>query len=611
MLRVVACGSVDDGKSTLLGRLLFECAAVPDDHLAALAADSRRVGTRGGEPDYALLLDGLAAEREQKITIDVAYRYLRTPRRRIIVADAPGHEQYTRNMVTAASTADVALVLVDAQKGITRQTRRHSCIVALLGIRRVALVVNKMDLAGLAQARFAALEADYRAFGRRIGLDDIVCIPAVAVDGDNVARASERMAWHRGPTLLGFLEAIDADDERLQRPFRMPVQRVSRPTPDFRGVAGTVVSGSVEPGARVRVLPSGVETRVARIVSADGDPPCAVADEAITLTFADEVDASRGDVVCAADAPAQVADQFEATVVWMHDAPMLRGRTYWLKLGAVTANATIAPLRFKIDVETFEHLAADTLSLNEIGICDIELDRPIAFEPYAANRDLGGFVLIDRMTHHTVGAGMLRSALRRAQNVHWQPFDVDRRARGARMAQKPCVLWFTGLSGSGKSTIANALEKKLHALGRFTYVLDGDNVRKGLTKDLGFTAEDRVENIRRVAEVAALMADAGLIVLTAFISPFVNERRMARALVPAGEFLEIFVDTPLDVAERRDPKGLYGKARRGEIANFTGIDSPYERPESAEITIDGARVAPDDAADRIIAELDRRGFLTA
>jgi len=611
LLRFIACGSVDDGKSTLLGRLLHESKTIFDDQLATLAEDSRRIGTRGADIDYALLLDGLSAEREQGITIDVAYRYFATPTRRYIVADTPGHEQYTRNMVTGASTADLAIVLVDARKGVLTQTRRHSYIVSLLGIRHVVLAVSKMDLVDYAESVFAPIAAAYRALAQQMGLDDVMYIPISAVHGDNIIAAGTRMPWYRGPTLMQHLEAVPLAEDAAALPFRMPVQWVNRPDLASRGFAGTIASGAVAPGDRVRIQPSGVETSVARIVAPAGDLPRAAAGDAVTLTLADEVDASRGDILAAAAAPMQVADQFEATLVWMDAAPMLRGRSYLMKLGTGTANATIAPLKFKVNVNTLEHVPADKLEQNEIGVCDLELDRAIAFEPYAVSRDLGGFILIDRMSNNTVGAGQIRFALRRSQNIHWQAFDVDKTVRARQKSQKPCVLWFTGLSGAGKSTIANQVERRLHAMGRHTYLLDGDNVRKRLNKDLGFTAADRVENIRRLAEVAALMADAGLIVMTAFISPFRNERNMARALFAPGEFLEVYVDTPLAVAERRDVKGLYAKARRGELANFTGIDSPYEPPEDAEIVIDGANADPQAAADQIVAELARRGMLDA
>ncbi len=609
LLRFIACGSVDDGKSTLLGRLIHESRAIRDDQLEALKADSRKFGTRGGDIDYALLLDGLAAEREQGITIDVAYRYFSTSRRRYIVADTPGHEHYTRNMVTGASTAELAIVLVDARKGLTEQTRRHTYIVSLLGVRHVMLAINKMDLVGYAQPVYDAIVTDYRAFAKKLGIDDITCIPISAVQGDNVVAPLGNTGWYHGPSVMEHLETVAIGDDLAKAALRMPVQWVNRPNLDFRGFAGTIVSGAVRPGDRIDVQPSGRQSRVARIVTADGDLDVAVANQAVTLTLTDEIDISRGDVIGAASDPCGSADQFEASLVWMDGAPMLRGRSYLMKIGTKTANATIAPLKYKVNMHTLEHVAADKLELNDIGVCDLELDRAIAFEPYAVNRDLGGFILIDRMTNNTVGAGQLRFALRRSSNIHWQAFDVHRGVRATIKSQKPCVLWFTGLSGAGKSTIANLVEKRLHALGRHTYLLDGDNVRKGLNKDLGFTDADRVENIRRVAEVAALMADAGLIVLTAFISPFRDERAMARALLPAGEFLEIYVDTSLAIAEQRDVKGLYRKARRGELVNFTGIDSPYEPPLHAEITIAGASTEPEAAAERIVEELAQRGLL--
>jgi bifunctional enzyme CysN/CysC len=604
LLRFITCGSVDDGKSTLIGRLLYESKMILDDQLTQLAADSKRLGTRGGELDFALLVDGLAAEREQGITIDVAYRFFATERRKFIVADTPGHEQYTRNMVTGASTAELAVILIDARKGVLTQTCRHSFLVHLLGIARVVLAVNKMDLVGYSPATFEAIVAAYRAFAARIGVSEIMPIPVCAVDGDNVVRRSPAMPWYQGPTLLEYLESVEVESDPGARPFRMPVQWVNRPNADFRGYAGTIVSGSVSPGDSVRALPSGRETRVVRIVTADGQLEQAVSGQAVTLLFDSEIDVSRGDVIAASNAPPQVADQFEATIVWMHEEPMLQGRTYLMKAGTRTVAATIAPLKHKINVNTLEKLPAERLELNDIGICELELDRPIPFEPYAENRTLGGFILIDRLTNNTVGAGLISFALRRSQNVHWQALDVDKQLRSRQKGQKACVLWLTGLSGAGKSTIANRIEKRLAAGGHHTYLLDGDNVRHGLNKDLGFTAQDRVENIRRVAEVAHLMVDAGLIVLVSFISPFRSERRMARALFAPGEFFEVFVDTPLAEAERRDVKGLYRKARSGELKNFTGIDSPYEAPEDPEIRIDTLALSAEQAAERVIAHLE-------
>jgi len=604
LLRFITCGSVDDGKSTLIGRLLYESKLILDDQLVALEHDSHRVGTRGAELDFALLVDGLAAEREQGITIDVAYRFFSTERRKFIVADTPGHEQYTRNMVTGASTADLAVILIDARKGVLTQTRRHSFLVRLLGISRAVLAINKMDLVGYSRATFETILADYRAFAARIGLTDITPIPLSAVHGDNVVAHGPNMPWYAGPTLLQHLESVEVDADSPGAAFRLPVQWVNRPNADFRGFAGQIVSGSVKKGDRIRVLPSGREGYVARIVTAGGDLQAAVTGQSVTLTLDSEIDVSRGDVIAAGDSPPQVADQFEATIVWLHDEPMLQGRAYLMKAGTRTVAATISPLKHKINVNTLEHTAAERLELNDIGVCELELDRAIPFEPYDENRALGGFILIDRLHNGTVGAGLINFALRRSQNVHWQALDVDKQARSRLKGQKACVLWLTGLSGAGKSTIANRIEKKLTATGRHTYLLDGDNVRHGLNKDLGFTAQDRVENIRRVAEVSRLMVDAGLIVLVSFISPFRSERRMARELFAPGEFLEVFVDTPLAEAERRDVKGLYRKARRGELKNFTGIDSPYEAPENPEIRIDTTTLDPEQAADRIIAYLE-------
>ena len=574
LLRFLTCGSVDDGKSTLIGRLLYESKLVFEDQLAALEADSKKVGTQGGDVDFALLLDGLIAEREQGITIDVAYRFFSTDRRKFIVADTPGHEQYTRNMVTGASTADAAVILVDARRGVLTQTRWHSYVVSLLGIRKVALAINKLDMVDYSKAVFDRIEEEYLAFARAIGLVDIVCIPLSALKGDNVIAPSTHTPWYHGPTLMGYLETVEIEDAVQSGPFRMPVQWVNRPNSDFRGFSGRIVGGCVRPGDRVRVLPSGRESAVARVVTQDGDLDLAVAGQSITLTLADEIDISRGDMLSTADAPVEVADQFEATIIWMSEADMLPGRPYLLKIGAKTVGVTVASPKYRVNVNTLEHLAAKTLKLNEIGVCNLNLDQAIAFDAYKQNRDTGGFILVDRMTNNTIGAGLLHFALRRSHNIHWQAIEVNKGAHAALKGHLPCVVWFTGLSGAGKSTIANLVEKKLHALGRHTYLLDGDNVRHGLNKDLGFTEADRVENIRRVAEVARLMVDAGLIVLVSFISPFRAERRMARELVAAGEFHEVFVDTPLSLAEQRDTKGLYKKARRGELKNFTGIDSP-------------------------------------
>ncbi|MEY3136760.1 MAG: hypothetical protein RL580_492 [Pseudomonadota bacterium] len=611
LLRFITCGSVDDGKSTLIGRLLYESKTIFEDHWRTLTRDSARVGTRQGQIDFALLVDGLAAEREQGITIDVAYRFFSTHRRKFIVADTPGHEQYTRNMVTGASGADLAVVLVDGRKGVLVQTRRHSFLVSLLGIRHVVLAVNKMDLVDFDEQRFNAIVDDYRAFATRIGLGDVTALPLVAVDGDNIVERSTRMPWYQGPTLIQCLEQVDVESDVAHRPLRMPVQWVNRPNAEFRGFAGSIASGIARVGDAVRVLPSGRTTRIQRIVTADGDLQEASAGRAVTLTLEDEVDVSRGDVIAAAAAAPESATQFQATIIWMHDEPLLPARSYLLKIGSVTANATMMPIRHRINVNTLEKLAAETLELNDIGVCELQVDRPVVFEPYTDSRTLGGFILIDRLTFNTVGAGLLSFALRRAQNLHWQALDVTKPLRAVLKGQKPAVLWLTGLSGAGKSTIANWVEKRLAAEGRHTYLLDGDNVRHGLNKDLGFTEQDRVENIRRVSEVARLMVDAGLIVLVSFISPFRAERGAARALFAEGEFLEIFVDTSLAEAERRDVKGLYGKARRGELKNFTGIDSPYEAPETPELRIDTQQMSAEQAADLIVEQMRRRGLLSA
>jgi len=612
LLRFIACGSVDDGKSTLIGRLLYESQMLFEDQVAALEADSRRVGTQGGDLDFALLLDGLTAEREQGITIDVAYRYFATERRNYIVADTPGHEQYTRNMVTGASTADCAVILIDARKGVLTQTRRHSYLVSLLGIRHIALAINKMDLVEFSEDRFRQIEREYAELAGPLGIGDVTSIPLSGLRGDNVIAPSDRMPWYGGPTLLGYLETVEVDEERMQSaPFRLPVQWVNRPNLDFRGFAGTIASGAISAGDRVVVLPSGRESEVARIVTFGGDLDVAVAGQSVTLTLADEIDVSRGDVIATAAERPGVADQFEAAVVWMAEDPMLPGRSYLMRIGGATASATVLPLKYKLDIDTLEHLAANTLEMNEIGVCALELDRPIAFDPYEENRDTGGFVLIDRITNDTLGAGLLRFALRRAANVHWQAIDVDKPSRAATKGQRPCIVWLTGLSGAGKSTIANLVEGRLHSLGRHTYLLDGDNVRHGLNKDLGFTDADRVENIRRVGEVAKLMVDAGLIVIVSFISPFRTERRSVRDLVEEGEFIEVFVDAPLEVAEARDPKGLYRKARAGELPHFTGIDSPYEPPEHPEVHLDTGVLAPEEAAAQVLAALERGGILGA
>jgi bifunctional enzyme CysN/CysC len=604
MLRFITCGSVDDGKSTLIGRLLYDSKMIFEDQLASLEADSKKVGTQGQEIDFALLVDGLAAEREQGITIDVAYRFFNTEKRKFIVADCPGHEQYTRNMVTGASTADLAVILIDARKGVLVQTRRHSYLCHLIGIKNLVLAVNKMDLVDYDQQVFDDIVADYTEFAKSIGIDSFTAMPISGFKGDNITTLSDNTPWYRGPTLVEHLEtvevlsAVDAD-----KPFRLPVQWVNRPNLDFRGFSGLIATGSVKPGDPIRVLPSGKTSTVTRVVTLDGDLDEAVAGQSVTVTFADEIDCSRGNVIAISDNPPETADQFEATLVWMNDEPLHVGRAYWLKLGTQTVSATVQQPKYAVNVNTMEHIAVKTLDLNAIGVAEVITDKPVVFEPYVDNRTLGGFILIDKITNATVAAGMLNFSLRRAQNVHWQSLDISREAHANLKNQKPAVLWFTGLSGSGKSTIANLVEKKLHRMNRHTFLLDGDNVRHGLNKDLGFTEADRIENIRRVGEVARLMADAGLIVITAFISPFKAEREMVRAMLPEGEFIEVFIDTPLEVAESRDVKGLYKKARSGELKNFTGIDSPYEAPAKPEIRIDTTAMTPDQAASLIVDTL--------
>ncbi len=609
LLRFITCGSVDDGKSTLIGRLLWDCKLIFEDQLTTLEIDSRKVGTQGGAIDYALLLDGLQAEREQGITIDVAYRFFATDRRRFIVADTPGHEQYTRNMATGASTADTAVILVDARKGILTQTRRHSFIVSLLGIRHVLLAVNKMDLVGYEQATFEAIGAAYRELADRLGFAEVACVPVSALKGDNVMAPSATMPWYDGPTLLQWLETVQVADLARGRPFRMPVQWVNRPDHTFRGFSGTIASGAVRRGDPVAVAHSGRISRVSRIATFDGDLEEAVSGQAVTLALEDEIDIRRGDMLADPKMRPTDADQFEAHLVWMADEALVPHRTYLLKIGTATANAQVTLLKHAINVNTMEHTAARTLGLNEVGVANLSVDRPLAFDPYADNRDTGRFILVDRFSNATVGAGMIDFALRRATNIHWQSLDVDKAARAAAKGQKACVLWFTGLSGSGKSTIANIVERKLHAMGRHTYTLDGDNVRHGLNRDLGFTEADRAENIRRVTEMARLMADAGLIVLVSFISPYRAERVAARESVAPDPFLEVFVDTPLEVCEARDPKGLYAKARRGELVHFTGVDSPYERPQAPEITLPGAEADADVLADRVVALMRERTII--
>jgi len=605
LLRFITCGSVDDGKSTLIGRLLYDSKMIFEDQLAALEADSKRVGTQGKEIDFALLVDGLAAEREQGITIDVAYRFFATEKRKFIVADTPGHEQYTRNMVTGASTADLAVILIDARKGVLVQTRRHSFLAHLIGIRHIVLAVNKMDLVGYDQAVFERITADYADFARTIGIKDFTAIPISGFKGDNITAApSANTPWYKGPALIEQLERVEiADIAAQEKPFRLPVQWVNRPNLDFRGFSGLISGGTVRPGDAVRVVPSGRISSVKSIVTFDGEIEEAVAGQSVTLTMADEIDCSRGDVIATAGNPPEASDQFEATIVWMNDEALKPGRAYLMKIGTQLVSATVQEPKYEINVSTMEHLATKTLSLNAIGVAEVHTDRPIVFEPYAESRALGGFILIDKITNATVAAGMIHFSLRRAQNVHWQPTTIGREAHARLKNQTPRVLWFTGLSGAGKSTIANEVEKALNLMNRHTFLLDGDNIRHGLNQDLGFTEADRIENIRRVGEVAKLMADAGLVVLTAFISPFRAERQMVREMLPAGEFIEIFVDTPLEVAEKRDIKGLYKKARAGNLKNFTGIDSPYEPPERPEIRVNTVDRTPVEAAEYIIRKI--------
>ncbi|NML12612.1 sulfate adenylyltransferase subunit CysN [Sphingobium sp. AR-3-1] len=604
MLRFITCGSVDDGKSTLIGRLLYDSKMIFEDQLAALEADSKKVGTQGQEIDFALLVDGLAAEREQGITIDVAYRFFGTEKRKFIVADTPGHEQYTRNMVTGASTADLAVILIDARKGILTQTRRHSYLAHLIGIRNIVLAVNKMDLVGYDQAVFDRIVKDYTEFARSIGITAFTPMPISGFKGDNITGPSANTPWYTGPALIEHLEMVEVNSAAdADKPFRMAVQWVNRPNLDFRGFSGQIATGSVRPGDAIRVLPSGKTSTITRIVTLNGDLNEAVAGQSVTLCFADEVDCSRGDVIAVCDNPPQVADQFEATIVWMADEEMLPGRSYWLKIGTQTVTATVQQPKYQVNVNTMEQLAAKTLELNAIGVANLSTDKQIVFEPYEANRTLGGFILIDKITNATVAAGMLHFSLRRAQNVHWQATDVSRDFHAGLKNQKAAVLWFTGLSGAGKSTIANLVEKRLARMNRHTFLLDGDNVRHGLNKDLGFTDADRVENIRRVGEVAKLMTDAGLIVITAFISPFRAERDMVRQMMQPGEFIEVHIDSTLADAEARDVKGLYKKARAGQLKNFTGIDSPYEAPEDPEIRIDTADMTAEEAAEAIVARL--------
>ncbi|WP_430475944.1 sulfate adenylyltransferase subunit CysN [Thalassospira lucentensis] len=611
LLRFITCGSVDDGKSTLIGRLLWDSKLIFEDQLAALEADSRKVGTQGGEIDFALLLDGLQAEREQGITIDVAYRFFSTDKRKFIVADTPGHEQYTRNMATGASTADVAVILIDARKGILTQTRRHSFITSLLGIKHVVLAVNKMDLIDYDQTKFDAIVADYHTFAKDLGYRSIAAIPLSALRGDNMIEASANTPWYDGPTLLSHLETVQVEQDAIEKPFRLPVQWVNRPNLDFRGFSGTISSGTIKPGDEIIVTASGQTSKVKDIVTFDGNLEEAIAGQAVTLTLEDEIDISRGDILAASDAKPDFADQFEARIIWMHEDQLLPGRPYLIKMGAQVTNAQISELKYKVNVNTLEHMAGKTLELNEVGIANISSDKALAFDPYDENRHSGRFIIIDRFTNATVGAGMVNHSLRRATNIKWQEMDINKGARAYQKGQKSAILWFTGLSGAGKSTVANLVEKKLHAMGKHTYTLDGDNVRHGLNKDLGFSDADRVENIRRVGETAKLFVDAGVITLVSFISPFKSERQLARSLVEKDEFIEVFIDTPLEVCEQRDVKGLYKKARAGEIANFTGISSPYERPENAEIVVSTENQSAEKAAEAIVAKLEEFGVLGA
>ncbi len=608
-LRFITCGSVDDGKSTLIGRLLFETKLIFEDQLAAVERDSKKHGTTGEDIDLALLVDGLEAERQQGITIDVAYRFFTTDKRKFIVADTPGHEQYTRNMATGASTADLAVLLVDARHGIQVQTKRHAFLVSLLGIRHVVLAVNKIDLVNFDRAKFDAIREDFDKFARSFDFDTLVAVPISARYGDNVVQKSDRLPWYDGPSLLEHLEEIEVQSDLIERPFRMPVQWVNRPNLDFRGFSGTIATGKIRPGDPVVVAGSGREAKVSKIVTMDGELPEAVASEAVTICLDREIDVSRGDILVPPAHRPEVTDQFAAHIVWMAEEEMFPGRPYLLKIGTRTVTAQVTEIKHRIDVNTFDHLAAKELGLNEVGFCNVSLSEEIAFDPYETNRDTGAFVLIDRLTNATVGAGMVWFALRRATNIHWQALDVSKASRAALKGQKPAVLWFTGLSGSGKSTIANLVEKRLHAQGRHTYILDGDNVRHGLNRDLGFTDADRVENIRRVAETSKLFTEAGMITLVSFISPFRAERRMAREMLAEGEFLEVYIDTPIEICRQRDPKGLYKKADAGELKNFTGVDSPYEAPEHAEISIDTTTGEPEDHAERIVTLLKEHGII--
>ena len=606
LLRFITCGSVDDGKSTLIGRMLYESHMLFDDQLAALEADSKKVGTQEGEIDFALLVDGLAAEREQGITIDVAYRFFSTDKRKYIVADTPGHEEYTRNMATGASTADVAIILVDASQGVLTQTRRHSFIVSMVGVKRIILAVNKLDLVDYSEEVFNQIKQDYHNFANEaLSLEEITAIPISALRGDNIVGPSENTPWYSGQSVMEYLETVEVAAEAQSRPFRMPVQWVNRPNREFRGFTGLIGSCTVSTGDKIRVLPSGTESTVARIVTYDGDLELAGAGRSITLTLADEIDISRGDIITSADSPCSSADQFQARILWMDDSAMASGRQYVYKSNSQTTSMTLGRLKHRIDVNTLEELPAKELDMNEIGVCNISLSSRVAFDPYDSDPVMGGFVIVDRMTNNTVGMGLIDYALRRADNIHWQSMDVTKQSRAEQKGQRPRLVWFTGLSGSGKSSIANVLEKKLQAMGRHTITLDGDNIRHGLNRDLGFTKADRVENIRRVGETSKLMVEAGLICISSFISPFASERDTVREMLEEGEFIEVFVDTPLEVCEERDVKGLYAKARAGELPNFTGISSPFEAPQNPEIRIDTTQMSAEEAAEQIIDYLSR------
>ncbi len=606
LLRFITCGSVDDGKSTLIGRMLYESHMLFDDQLSSLKADSKKVGTQGEEIDFALLVDGLAAEREQGITIDVAYRFFSTDKRKYIVADTPGHEEYTRNMATGASTADVAIILVDAEQGVLTQTRRHSFIVSMVGVKKVLLAINKLDLVNYSEEIYDKIVSDYQDFAQTaLDIDSITSIPISALIGDNVVKKSENTPWYNGQTIMEYLETVEISNQKTLQSFRMPVQWVNRPNSNFRGFSGLISSGKINSGDKIRILPGGQTSTIKSIVTWGGNLATAKAGQSVTIILDDEIDVSRGDVITISEDPCSEADQFQARILWMNENPMMPGRQYLLKSNSQSAMLTLGRLKHRIDVNTLDHLPAKTLELNEIGVCNISLDKRIAFDSYDKNQTMGGFIVIDRLSNNTVGMGLIDFALRRSENIHWQKMDVSQESRAEQKSQVPKIIWFTGLSGSGKSSIANILEKKLQSLGRHTITLDGDNIRHGINRDLGFTDADRVENIRRVGEVAKLMLNSGLICITSFISPFESERKMVRSLVSENEFIEVFVDTPLSVCEQRDVKGLYAKARSGEIPNFTGISSPFEKPINPEIRIDTLNISAEEAADQIIEFLSK------